>query len=207
MKREGIAYILSSPSGGGKTSLSRRIITLIPDIKPSISYTTRPPRPGEKNEKDYYFVTSECFQKMIKQGRFAEWAEIHGYSYGTPLDPLAESKREGIDLVLVIDPQGAKQLKERVGGGVFIFLIPPSLSVLKKRLEKRGTDNKQEIMNRLNNAPGEIKQLLWYDYIIINDDFEAAVTDFRSIIYAERCKRERVLPQISLNFSSCAVSL
>jgi guanylate kinase len=200
MKRKGIAFIFSSPSGGGKTTLCQQVVTLVPDLKYSISYTTRPPRAGEENGKDYYFVSSESFQDIIKGGNFAEWAEIHGHFYGTPLDSLKKLLSKGIDLVLDIDVQGAKQLKERLEEGIFIFLLPPSMSVLKERLEKRGTDSEQEIMNRLKSAEGEIKQLTWYDYIIINDDLNEAVSNLRSIIIAERCKRERILPQIKESF-------
>jgi len=197
MKKKGITYILSSPSGGGKTSLLKRITILLPDIKHSISYTTRSPRRGEKNGRDYHFVAPEYFQDIIKNEGFAEWAKIHGHFYGTPLDSLEETKNQGVDLILDIDVQGARQLKERfIKGGVFIFLLPPSLDVLRERLINRGTDSDQEIRNRVNNAKEEIQQLSWYDYLIINDNLDEAVDNLKSIIVAERCKREQVLSQI-----------
>ena len=192
-------YIVSAPSGSGKTTLLKRVMDYFPDIKFSISYTTRPPRPGERDGKDYYFISPQRFQQMVKEKAFAEWAEVLGNRYGTPLDSIREIRSQGIDLMLDIDSQGARQIKERFNGGVFIFILPPSLEALKQRLKARGGDEQEVIEFRVSKARDEMKQAVWYNYAVINDNFEEAVEQLKSIIIAERCRWERVLKRRSLN--------
>jgi guanylate kinase len=136
---------------------------------------------------------------MVKEKAFAEWAEVLGNRYGTPLDSIREIRSQGIDLMLDIDSQGARQIKERFNGGVFIFILPPSLEALKQRLKARGGDEQEVIEFRVAKARDEMKQAVWYNYAVINDNFEEAVEQLKSIIIAERCRRERVLKRRSLN--------
>lgn len=198
MKREGLLYIVSAPSGAGKTTLLKRVMHYFPDIRFSISYTTRPPRSGERDGEDYHFISPQQFQQMMEKEAFAEWAEVLGNRYGTALDSIRESRSQGVDLILDIDSQGARQIEERFNGGVFIFILPPSLEVLKQRLEARKVDRQQVIQFRVAQARNEMKQARWYDYIIVNDRIEEAVEQLKSIIIAERCRRERVLERIGM---------
>lgn len=199
MRDEGLLYIVSAPSGTGKTTLLKRVMEYFPNIKFSISYTTRPPRPGERDGKDYHFISPQRFQQMVKEKAFAEWAEVLGNRYGTPLDSIREIRSQGIDLMLDIDSQGARQIKERFNGGVFIFILPPSLETLKQRLKGRGGDEQEVIEFRVAKAKDEMKQAVWYNYVIINDNFEESVEQLKSIIIAERCRRERVLGRRGLS--------
>ena len=139
MRNEGLLYIVSAASGTGKTTLLKRIMGYFSDIRFSISYTTRPPRPGERDGEDYHFISPQRFQQMVEKGVFAEWAEVLGNRYGTALDSIRESRSQGVDLILDIDSQGARQIKEHFNGGVFIFILPPSLEALKQRLKARGS--------------------------------------------------------------------
>jgi guanylate kinase len=193
MKHEGLLYIISAPSGTGKTTLLKRVMSYFPDIRFSVSYTTRPPRSDERDGKDYHFISPQQFQQMVEEGAFAEWAEVLGNRYGTALDSIRESRLQGVDLILDIDSQGARQIGEHFNGGVFIFIFPPSLEVLRQRLNDRKVDGQEVIQFRVAQARDEIKQAKWYDYIIVNERVEEAVEQLKSIIIAERCRRERVL--------------
>jgi guanylate kinase len=193
MSRQGILFVVSAPSGAGKTSLCKRVLQKInrhfqPPLKWSCSYTTRKPRKGEKNGRDYYFVSEKQFRKMIKAGEFAEWAVVHDHLYGTSLRYLKKAESEGIDLLLEIDCQGAKNLRKGKYKGVFIFILPPSLQELKRRLIKRGTESKEIIVRRLKRAAKEVEEYPIYDYIIINRDFELAARELEGIILAERSR-------------------
>ena len=196
MESEGLLYIVSAPSGTGKTTLLKRVMGYFPDIRFSISYTTRSPRPGERNGKDYHFISPQQFQQMVDKGAFAEWAEVLGNRYGTALDPIRESQSQGVDLILDIDSQGARQIKEHCNEGVFVFILPPSLEVLKHRLKTRKLDGQEVIRFRVAQARDEMEQARWYDYIIVNDRVEKAAEQLKSIIIAERCRRDRVLERI-----------
>jgi len=200
MNREGVLYVISAPSGAGKTSLCKEIIDIFPNLRHSVSYTTRPPRSGEVHGRDYFFVGKEEFSRMVAAGEFAEWAEVHGNCYGTSLATLKESRSQGIDLILDIDCQGARQLKERFEGGVYIFVLPPSFAELRRRLDNRSSDSQEVIERRMNNAGGEIREARWYDYIIVNDVFEEAVEKLKSVLLAEQCRASRLLAGLSVTF-------
>lgn len=188
--------VVSAPSGTGKTSICREFIKLRPDIRFSISSTTRPPRPGEKNGVDYYFISEAAFREQIKAGAFAEWAQNYGYYYGTAKEIMQNLLSAGCDLLLDIEPVGAKALRKNYPGGVFVFVLPPSLEALKSRLNRRG-EIPEVIQIRLGKAMDEIKEIVWYDYIIINQDLQDAVDKLKSIYIAEKCRRERWADKIS----------
>ena len=193
MKRTaGLLFVISAPSGAGKTSLCRAITNSLENLTHSISYATRKPRPGEIDGRDYYFVSPERFQEMVRAGDFAEWAEVHSNLYGTSRRVLDDLIGKGIDVILDIDTQGAKQIKTKYGTAVYIFIMPPSLEILEERLRNRKSDHEDEIRKRMRQALEEIKDCSMYDYIIVNRDFDRALTELRSIIIAERC-RTRVI--------------
>ena len=194
--RKGLILVVSAPSGAGKTSLCKRVVELFPDICHSVSFTTRAPRANEGDGIDYHFVSEEKFLEMANKNEFVEWAVVHGNRYGTAEASIRKCEDEGIDIILDIDVQGARQIRERLGRGVYIFVLPPSPEMLEKRLRGRGTEVDDVIKKRLINAREEIDQISNYDYIIINDQFDDAVERLRSIIVAERCNRAAILPQI-----------
>ncbi|GAM08208.1 guanylate kinase [Geobacter sp. OR-1] len=200
MKREGILFIISAPSGAGKTTLCKEVIDIFPGVRHSVSYTTRQARPGEVHGRDYYFVSSEKFRSMVNDGEFAEWAEVHGNLYGTAISTLEEYRESNIDVILDIDCQGAHQLKQRYSGGVFIFILPPSFHELRRRLDRRNSDSEAVIERRIMNAAAEIRESRWYDYIIVNDDFSQALNELQAVILAERSRTIRVLESISEKF-------
>jgi guanylate kinase len=189
--RKGGLFVVSAPSGAGKTTLCHEVSKLIPDLKYSISCTTRMPRAGEVNHRDYTFVTTDEFREMIERGEFAEWAEVHGNFYGTPIKELNELRNQN-DIILDIDTQGAMQMKRRYGEGVYIFILPPSLEALEERIRKRMANSELEIKNRLKRAREEMAGYKEYEYVIINNDFSEARSELESIILSERCRRERI---------------
>ncbi len=190
-QKEGILFVLSAPSGAGKTSLCRELIDSLPDLSQSISFTTRQKRDGEQDGLDYHFINPEAFQNKIKQQQLVEWAEVHGNLYGTSLETLQDAAGKGIDLLLDIDCQGAAQLKKNYQQGVFIFILPPDYIELEKRLRDRGTDDENVIQRRLKNAEQEILQAHWYDYLVVNDDIISARDRIIAIVTAERCRSFR----------------
>lgn len=200
MKREGLIMIISAPSGAGKTTLCRKLLQRFPSMRESISYTTRQPRAGEVHGEDYFFVSRDEFQAMIATDAFAEWAEVHGNLYGTALSTLEEARRTGIDLVLDIDCQGALKLKECFEGGAYIFILPPSMAELRRRLESRSSDSQDVIERRIERAAGEIKEARWYDYIIINDRFEQAFEEMSAIVLSHQRKTFRMMEQVAKLF-------
>jgi len=195
----GLLYVVSGPSGAGKTTLCKELIKLIPDLSFSISYTTRPPRRNEKSGKDYFFVTPEIFEKMIDKGEFAEWAEIYGNLYGTTRSSIEKALNKGHDLIFDIDSQGAQQLKRTYPLGISIFLLPPSVSELEKRLCNRKTDSQETIRKRMNKARQEISLVEIYEYIVINSVLEETLHVLQSIIVAEKHRRENMVRNVSLN--------
>jgi guanylate kinase len=188
--------IMSAPSGTGKTSISREILRMFPDIRFSVSSTTRPPRPGEVNGKDYHFIAEEEFREQIAQGEFVEWVENYGCLYGTSKKTMAAYLETGQDLILDIEPCGAKVIKEHYPHGVFVFVLPPSLSELKARLAKRGEDA-AVAERRLRASLDEIREALWYDYVIFNERLNEAVDRFRAIYIAEKSRRDRFHDKIT----------
>lgn len=191
-KVKGILFTVSGPSGAGKTTLYKAVISMLPNLKHSVSYTTRPPRPGEVDNRDYTFVSRDEFMAMIDKGEFVEWAEIHGKLYGTSRKRLDEIVNSGVDAILDINIQGALQLREKYKGGIYIFILPPSLEVLKERLRKRLVNSKEEIEKRLKVAVEEIKKYQEYDYVIVNNIFEDAVKELEAIILSHRVSTKRV---------------
>lgn len=200
MKREGLILILSAPSGAGKTSLCRELFKTFPDMKESVSYTTRAPRAGEVEGEAYHFVSHEEFTRMVEEDAFAEWALVHGNMYGTALRTLEEARKNGIDLVLDIDCQGALKLKEQFDGGVYVFIMPPSMTELRRRLENRSSDAQEVIERRIVRASDEIREARWYDYIIINDDFSEACRELSAIVIAHRRKTFRMMEKVGKLF-------
>ena len=196
MKNEHIIFVVSSPSGGGKTTLTRETVKRVPEIKHSVSFTTRAPHEDEKDGKDYHFISPEKFEEMIRNGEMLEWAEIYGHRYGTSRSSLEMILEEGNDAILTIDTQGAAQLRARGVKAVFVFLMPPSAGVLAERLHKRERDTEEMIRRRLAFARHEFRQIHQYDYIVINDSFNKALEYLIAIIKAERCKKDRVFSLI-----------
>jgi len=191
-RKQGLLFVVSAPSGAGKTSLCRAITDSLENFTHSISYATRKPRPGEIDGRDYYFVSQQRFQDMISAGDFAEWAEVHSNLYGTSRRVLDDMVEKGIDVILDIDTQGAKQIKPKYETAVFVFIMPPSLEILEERLRNRKSDHEKEILKRMGRAREEIKDYPMYDYVIVNRDFDRALTELRSIIIAERCRMRLV---------------
>jgi guanylate kinase len=189
----GLLFIISSPSGGGKTSLVRALLEAEPEVRLSVSYTTRDARPGEVDGRDYHFVTLPVFERMLEAGEFLESAVIYGNRYGTSQKWIERERAEGHDVVLEIDWQGAQQVRRLLRQVVTIFILPPSPEVLESRLRGRGQDNEEVVNRRLAAARHEIAHVSEYEYVIINDDFNRAAQDLRSIIRAERLKLARQL--------------
>lgn len=187
----GSLFIVSAPSGAGKTTLCREVSRHLPNLEYSISYTTRVPRTGEINGRDYTFVSVDVFKEMIGKEMFAEWAEVHGNFYGTPIKELNELRKEN-DVILDIDTQGAMQMKRRFGEGVYIFILPPSMEALEQRLRKRMANSEFEMKERLKRAKEEIAEYKEYEYVIINNDFSEALSELKSIILSERYRMERI---------------
>jgi len=190
--KKGLLFVVSAPSGTGKTTLCRAMVRIFPDLHYSISHTTRPPRPGDANGRDYYFVSPEVFQEMINGNEFAEWAEIYGHRYGTSRSLLERFRQEGQDVILDIDGQGARQLRQKDLPGIFIFLLPPSWAELERRLTNRKTEGKTALRERLRKAKAEMAEARWYDYMIINDEIKKAAEQLKAIILSEHCRRERM---------------
>jgi guanylate kinase len=190
--RRGLLIVLSSPSGAGKSTLSRMLMEADPQITMSISATTRPKRPGEEEGVHYHFVDDAEFDRMIGAGEFVEWAPVFGYRYGTPKAPVKDALREGRDILFDIDWQGTQQLHAAMGEDlVRMFLLPPSMDELERRLQARGTDSDGVIADRMERADGEISHWAEYDYVLINRDADECLAEIRTIVEAERLKRAR----------------
>jgi guanylate kinase len=187
----GTLFVVSSPSGGGKGTLIQRVLDVVPNLSYSVSFTTRAPRPGEINGREYFFISREVFDEMVAGGEFLEWACVHGNYYGTAKRQVVEETAAGIDIVLEVDVQGAESVRQLLLDSVSIFILPPSYEVLKNRLIARGTDTPEELDVRLRNAPKELRQYSAFDYVIINDEVGRAAAQLASIIYAERANRVR----------------
>ncbi|HLS10392.1 guanylate kinase [Lentibacillus sp.] len=191
----GILFILSGPSGVGKGTVRRELFNRANDLAYSISMTTREKRPGEAEGVDYFYKTNEEFEQLIEAGQLLEYAKFVNNYYGTPRKYVEDTLQEGKDVFLEIEVQGAMQVKKNFPEGVFIFLFPPSLEELKNRIVERGTESQESVLKRLKEARKEIDMMDAYDYVVVNDDVDAAVTKIQSIIQSEHCKRERIAKQ------------
>ncbi len=192
--RRGMLFVLSSPSGAGKTTLARKLLEQEDNLFMSVSATTRTPRPSEEEGKDYIFVDQEAFQKMIKDGALLEHAEVFGNLYGTPLAPVEEHLQQGRDVLFDIDWQGAQQLHDRMRDDVVsVFILPPSIKDLEERLKKRAQDSADTITYRMSRAREEMSHWAEYEFVVVNEDFDRAFRDVQAILHAERSRRKRYM--------------
>jgi guanylate kinase len=187
----GMLVVVSSPSGGGKGTLIDRVLKTVPGVSYSVSYTTRAPRGTEEKGREYFFVSIEAFEEMIRRGKFLEWANVYGYLYGTSHEQVERELAAGHDIILEIDVQGAASIREKVVGAVSIFILPPSFELLRQRLLTRGTDSPAELEKRLRGAPAEVEQHKDFQYVILNDDINRASQQLAAVIYAERARCAR----------------
>ena len=195
MSADGVLVVVSGPSGVGKSTLCKNIVTRVPSTAFSVSYTTRSPRPGEQDGVEYCFVDEAKFQDLVQADAFVEWAEVYGHKYGTPKQPLLDALHKGLDVLLDIDAQGAKQIMERFAGAVYVFVAPPSLEILRKRLCRRASDTTEEIQRRLHKASDEIANFKAYHYFVRNEELLQATKELESIILAERVRTNRLDPE------------
>jgi len=186
-----LLFVVSAPSGSGKTSLCARAVEQVEHLRFSVSHTTRTPRPDEIHGKHYYFVSREAFQQMVDRGSMAEWTEIYGNFYGTARQTIEQAFADGDDLLFDIDSRGGRQLAAAFPDVVTILVLPPSLEHLRQRLIGRGTETEASLTTRLEHAREEIRQMAWYSYVIINDVFENALAELVAIIRAERCRHRK----------------
>ncbi|SRR5579883_71954 len=189
-------FIVSAPSGSGKSTLVQELMQRVPGLRFSVSYTTRPPRGCEQNGREYFFIPREEFEARTGRGEFLEWAEVFGNYYGTHRSELDRASAEGVDLVLDIDVQGARQLKEKIPGAVSIFILAPSRKILEQRLRARSQDSEPVIERRLREAAEEIRNYTQYDYVLVNREVEASVETLVSIVKATRSRRDRMEAEI-----------
>jgi len=191
-RRRGLLFIVSAPSGAGKTTIVERLVEETPQLRMSRSYTSRPARQGEVDSVDYNFVTRARFEDMVAAGEFLEWADVFGNLYGTCAADTERMLAAGDDVVLVIDVQGARQVRSRQSGAICVFVMPPSAAVLEQRLRGRSKDAEPAIRRRLTVAKDEVAAFSEYDYIVVNDELASAVDRLRSIVIAERARRSRM---------------
>lgn len=211
LKRRGLMFILSSPSGAGKTTLSRRLLERYKEAQPhesmvlSISVTTRPARPGEEHGKDYFFIADAAYQEMVKKGALLEYAQVFDYHYGTPSTFVREHIEKGVDVLFDIDWQGTHQLAERSRNDlVSLFILPPSMDELERRLRARAQDSDEVVSRRMSKAANEISHWQEYDYVLINQDLDETLEKIDTILKAERLKRVRQLGMEAFVESLCA---
>ncbi len=190
--KDGLLFVVSAPSGAGKTTLCKEVVKYIPDIRHSVSYTTRTARPSETDGCDYHFVSIDKFKNMVDEDAFMEWAVVHGNYYGTSRKELTELLRSGADLILDIDSNGARQIKKTFSNGVFCYILPPSFTHLRERLMVRKGDSIDEIDRRMKVAGEEVKDYRMYDYLIINDNFDKALEELKSVIISARIRVQRL---------------
>ena len=192
---QGIFVAVTGPSGSGKTSVCKALLAMFPRLRFSVSLTTRPPRPSEVDGEDYHFVSEAEFRERIRRGDLIEWAENYGQLYGTSRKAMEEALK-GHDLLLDVDTRGARALKRAWPGGIFVFIVPPSIEELERRLRARGSETEETIRRRFDNAIREIREIVWYDYIILNDELDAAIDRLRAVYLAATCRRERMMEKI-----------
>lgn len=193
-------FVFSAPSGSGKSTITEALMERFDSLVYSISHTSRPPRGTEQDGIDYHFVTDSSFREMIEQNAFLEWAKVHGHLYGTAFDTIKAQMSAGSDILMDVDVQGGRNVKNQFPESTLIFLLPPSLEILQKRLTARGTDDPEVIEKRMAQASEEIKHCSWYDYIVINDDLEKAVFEAQSIIVSARCRRACRMDWVNAHF-------
>jgi guanylate kinase len=189
MSSAGRIFVISGPSGSGKSTLIREVRQRVQGLGYSISHTSRLPRGQEKNGVEYHFLSKQAFQKMIDNGEFVEWAEVYQDLYGTSVSSLRGQITKGLDVIMDIDVQGARNIKQHFKDAVLIYVLPPSLEILEKRLRERRTDDEKAIRTRLKKAEKEIKNCVSYDYLLFNDQLDQAVEELKSILIAERCRK------------------
>ncbi len=190
--RRGILFIISAPSGTGKTTLCKQLTSTVPGLWHSISYTTRKPRAGEEHGREYFFVGETEFQQMVDRNEFVEWARVYGHLYGTPRKTLIDQMEQGIDVLLEIDVQGAIQVKKKFEDAVSIFILPPSMQVLRSRLQNRASDTPEEILRRLQKVKEEVWSYREYAYVVRNEDLSQSLHELESVFLAERLKTKRL---------------
>ncbi len=200
--RKGIQFIVSGPSGGGKTTLAKTMLDKLENLRFSVSCTTRTPREGEIDGKDYKFISHAEFEQMVDKGQFVEHALVHGNYYGTPLSEFEDAGTSGVDLLLDIDVQGASQIRRNYPNAVFCFVLPPSIEILEERLVERNSNGEVDIQRRLDRAREEVAPSILeeYDYIIINDELDKALEAMFSIIVSTRCQSSRIIDKIKASF-------
>jgi guanylate kinase len=201
MSAAGRIFVVSGPSGSGKSTLIREARKTVPGLGYSISHTSRAPRGQEKNGVEYYFVSKENFKEMAEKGEFVEWAEVYTDLYGTSVSSLKSQITVGLDVIMDIDAQGARNIKDHFKEAVLIYVLPPSLEILEKRLRQRGTDDEQAIRTRLKKAVKEIKNCVSYDYLLFNDQLDQAAEELKSILFAERCRKSAQLAKAGTLFN------
>ena len=194
MHHPGNVFVVSAPSGAGKSTLVQRLVQSVPSLVFSISFTTRKPRPGEVDGRDYFFVSDDTFDAMVREGGLVEWVQVYGHRYGTGRDWLKEVLASGQDVLLDIETTGALNLRRAIPDACMIFILPPSAASLELRLRSRGKDSDEQIAIRMKHARHEMELYLAYDYLVMNDDLELAYRQFESIVYATRARRERMAP-------------
>ncbi len=199
---EGRLFVLSAPSGGGKSTIVEALRQRVADLGYSISHTSRPPRTGETDGEAYHFVDRKTFEKMVDEGAFVEWASVYGHLYGTSFSSLNSVMASGLDVLVDVDVQGGRNIKDRFAQSVLIFLVPPSMKTLEARLRARQSEDEASLLNRLKAAEEEMKNCAWYDYIVINDVLDQAVGSVETIIRSERLKTARQLPRIKKMFDT-----
>ena len=190
--RQGILFIVSAPSGAGKTTLCKQIVASISGVWHSISATTRKPRSGEEHEREYFFIGEQVFHDMVRRDEFLEYAHVYNHWYGTPRGPLMDKIQQGVDVLLEIDVQGALQIKKRFVDAVSIFILPPSMDILRARLQSRASDSQEEILHRLRKVKDEVWCVREYSYIVRNENLEQSLRELQSIFQAERLKTQRM---------------
>lgn len=194
IQHPGNVFVVSAPSGAGKSTLTQRLVRTVPDLIFSISFTTRKPRPGEVDGRDYFFVDDARFDTMVREGGFVEWVQVYGHRYGTGRDWLSGVLATGLDVLLDIETTGALNMRRAIPDARMIFILPPSVASLEQRLRSRGKDSDEQIRIRMQHARHELELYHAYDYLVLNDDLDLAYRQFESVIYATRASRERMAP-------------
>ena len=192
VRHSGNIFVLSAPSGAGKSTLATRLVKQVQDLIFSVSHTTRPPRDGERDGHDYFYVDNETFDRMVDQDEFVEWVTVYGNRYGTGKAWIQSQLQAGVDILLDIETIGARNIRREIPDAIMIFLLPPSADSLADRLRSRGKDSEEQIRIRLQYARHEMEAFGYYDHLVVNDDLETAYRQLESIILASRCRRERM---------------